>query len=118
MSINDPTKMLYSTRFNTLKIIAQDTTSVTIAGSATSTIPLHTHGLGYVPRARVWYQPVSGQIWPLSPNQFLKLGGGTGTVLNVIGHSILTASTLSVRLTNQTGTSKTVTVYWRIYIDG
>jgi hypothetical protein len=109
--------MLFSTRFNLLKIVAQGVTNVTVAGSTTADTALVTHGLSYVPRARMWFEPVAGQIWPMSPTQFIKTGGGTGTVLTVFGNYFLTSSALFVRLENVSGSPVTIPVDWRVYAD-
>jgi hypothetical protein len=114
--INDPTKLVLSTRYNIQKIYLEGTTDVTVSGSSPTLYTLASHSLGYIPTARVFYVPVADQLWPLSPNQYSKSGGGTGTVLTIFGSPVLTTTNLNIRMVNA-GADQTITFYWRIYID-
>ncbi len=113
--------ILFSSRFNLLKIYDSDTTDVSVATILPPFDPsldyiLATHGLGYVPRARVWYEPVAGEIWPMTDKQFSNSDGGPGTTLSLLGSYYLTSSGLYVRIRyNSTAGSKRF--YWRIYAD-
>ena len=122
MSINQ-TNILFSTRFNFLKILEDYSSSTTI--TVPTIIPpfdapaeylLVTHSLGYAPRARVWYEPISGQLWPMSTEQYSNTDGGPGTPLNVTGDFYLTTSGLYVRVVN-VGSPADVKFYWRLYAD-
>jgi hypothetical protein len=114
--ISDPTKILFSTRYNFQKIYMEGTVDVLISGSTAALYTLATHSLGYIPTARVFYIPVSGQLWPLSPNQYTLNDGGTGTQLSIFGSPVLTTSALKVRMKN-VGADATKTFYYRIYLD-
>lgn len=119
MAIND-SNVIFSTRYNFLKIYLNDTVDVAIASitppfDSPISYLLTTHSLGYVPRAKVWYEPVSGQVWPMSDKQYSSAGGGSGTSLGTIGDYYLTSSGLYVRITNSS--ASTVTFYYRIYAD-
>lgn len=121
MSISNPENVLFSTRYNLLKIYDQGTTTHTIPtitppSDAPSELLLATHSLGYVPRARVWYVPISGQLWPMSNEQYSNSDGGPGTTLSVTGDYYLTTSGLYVRVINP-GSSASIIFYWRIYAD-
>lgn len=116
----DETKMLLSTRFNILKIYENGSDTVSVATITPPIDPpidylLSTHGLGYIPRARVWYEPVAGQIWPMSPLQFNNADGGPGTALTTLGVYYLTSSGLYVRIRTSPGAN--INFYWRIYLD-
>lgn len=115
--INDPTKIIFSTRYNFQKIYMEGTVIVSVAATVAYTeYTLVTHSLGYIPTARVFYIPVSGQLWPLSPNQYSNADGGPGTTLEITGSPIMTSSVLKVSLSNQGGAAD-VTFYYRIYLD-
>jgi hypothetical protein len=117
----DETKVLLSTRFNILKIYDNGSTVVNVASIVPPFDPpvdylLTTHNLGYVPRARVWYEPVAGQIWPMSDKQYDNSDGGPGTSLTTLGSFYLTTTGLYVRIRfNNTGGN--FTFYWRVYLD-
>ena len=124
MAINDDSKMLLSTRYNMLKIYANGSTTVSVGastydGTTFRYIPdsylLYTHSLGYIPRARVWYEPVSGQLWPISPNQYDNTDGGSGTPLSVTGMFYLTTTGLYISITSPSATS--MNFRFRIYLD-
>jgi hypothetical protein len=116
--ITDPSKLIFSTRFNFQKIVYDDEVTISIPSSITPTVfTLFVHGLGYIPTARVFYTPVSGQLWPLSPNQYQSTGGGSGTTLNIYGNLRLTTNELQARLVNSSGSSQNVTFKYRIYVD-
>lgn len=121
MSVN-ATNTIFSTRFNFLKIFTEGNGTFSVApGVFFPTDPpveilLATHNLGYVPRGRVWYEPIAGQLWPLSPQQYSNSDGGPGTTLTVTGDFYLTSTQLYVRMANP-GIAKNITFYWRIYAD-
>lgn len=122
MPVSDPTKLLWSTSQNLQKIYlnSSQTVSVPVSGGP-PVIPTDvltvTHGLGYVPTARVFYEPVSGELWPISPNQYSNADGGPGTTLDVFGRFYLTTTTLIVSLANLGATAVDIPIYYRIYAD-
>lgn len=115
--LNDPTKIVLSTRRNLQKIYLNDSITLSIALSFSPVeYTLVTHNLGYVPTVRVFYVPVSGQLWPLSPSQYSKANGGTGTILPIYGSPVVTDTELKVRVVRP-GIAINVQFYYRIYID-
>lgn len=108
---------LFSTRYNLQKIYMEGTTTVNIPILAPATVyNLVDHDLGYIPTARVFYIPVTGQLWPISPHQYSSAGGGSGTTISRFGSPVLTSTSLGVRIRN-TGAAADITFYWRIYLD-
>ncbi len=115
--INDPTKLILSTRYNFQKIYLNDSVVISVANVVPFTeYSLVVHGLGYIPTVRVFYEPVAGQLWPLSPGQYSNLNGGTGTPLNITGGVVVDNNEVRVRLSNASSTAD-VRFYYRIYID-
>lgn len=114
--INDPSKVVFSTRYNIQKRYLDGTETISVTGSTTAEYSLITHSLGYIPTVRVFYKPVAGQLWPLSPHQYSSAGGGSGTSLNVTGSVIVTTSEVKLVLTNG-GSTTNVDFTYRIYVD-
>lgn len=116
MSITDPTKFKLTTRYNIQKKYVDFTTTVNVSGATLTEYTLYTHGLGYIPTARVFYEPVSGQLWPVTREQYATSGGGSGTQLNVTGDIVITSTQIIARLVNA-GAAADVTFTGRIYVD-
>lgn len=115
-----PTNAIFSTRYNFLKIYDNNSGTFGVPntpGSTPTTVLLTTHGLGYIPRIKVWYVPVSGQLWPLVRDQYDKSGGGTGTILSLIGGARADTTILYADMFNLTGSTQNIVFYWRIYLD-
>lgn len=125
MAITDDTKLLLSTRHNLLKEYSKGSGTHNIASNFNIstfsydpvTVLLATHGLGYIPRARVWYEAISGQVWPLSLDQMDNSDGGPGSILYTVGSAYLTTTGLYVRMTNNSGSAADFKFYWKIYLD-
>lgn len=122
----DQTKTIFSTRYNFLKIFVNDNTTILVADSFNpitfeddvATYLLYAHNLGYIPRARVSYEPVNGQLWPMTgTEQFSNSNGGSGTELEVFGTYHLTTTGLYVDMLNVSGSAKNIPFYYRIYLD-
>jgi len=115
------TDFLLSTDQNIQKIALNSSMTVSVPVSSgppvTYAATTITHGLGDIPTARVFYEPISGQLWPLSPNQYSNSDGGPGTTLDVFGRYYLTTTTLVVELANLGGSPANVTIYYRVYVD-
>lgn len=111
-----PDNVILSTRYNFLKIYLNGQVSIAISATTPTDYLVATHSLGYIPRARVWYEPVAGQVWPMASEQYAATTGGTGTTLPIIGDFYLTSSGLYVHI--QLATAATILVYYRIYADG
>src|ERR1044071_10021212 len=98
-----PDNVIFSSRYNFFKIYINGSGGMTVpaAGIGTpATVLLATHSLGYVHRARVWYEPISGELWPLSKEQYGNGDGGPGTAITTIGDFYLTTSALYARITS------------------
>lgn len=116
--INDPTKIIFSSRYNFQKVYLEGTATLSLVSSLTPTeYTLATHSLGYIPTARVFYVPVTGELWPLSPLQYSNIDGGVGTMLQIYGSPVMTSSLLKVRMVNASGAPADVVFYYRIYLD-
>lgn len=114
---------IFSTQYSLPKIYLDDQDTLAVAVSSggpppsPSDLPLATHDLGFVPNVRVWYEPVSGELWPLSPNQYSNLDGGSGTMLDVFGRAYATTTELRVELYNFGASEASVPVHYRVYCD-
>lgn len=64
-----PTNVILSTRYNLLKILDDDSDTFSVPSGAQSVL-LATHNLGYIPRAKAWFEPIAGQLWPLVRYQY------------------------------------------------
>lgn len=121
----DRTKILFSTSFNLLKIAANDSATLSIPDTFNpstfkydiNTQLLFTHNLGYIPRARVFYEPAGGQVWPIALDQFDNSNGGPGTTLPVFGTYHLTTTGLYVDVKNVSGITAAVKFYYRVYYE-
>lgn len=119
MSINDNTdKVNFSSTFNYQKIASEGRQIVQVPFT-TDTLVTIPHNLGYVPTAKVWYEPyfnseASQEIWPLTGFQY---GDLINTLLNTIGHAYLDETNLYIVLYDTTGITVGIPIYWRIYYD-
>lgn len=117
MAVTDNySKILFSSLFNYQKeaIVGSGNFALAALSNTTITIP---HNLGYVPTARVWYEPYfnsapSNQIWPLAGYQYGDLASNT---LNHVGYAYLDSTNLYIVINSSTAV--TIPVYWRIYYD-
>lgn len=120
------TQAEFASPFNYQKIATQGTADVSISafGTTTFTIP---HELGYVPTARVWFEPVAsngstdaptGEVWPLTSYEY-------GDILNPVvtffletgGYAYLDTVNLYIVLSDNSGSATSIPVYYRIYYD-
>jgi hypothetical protein len=112
---------LFNTDYNYQKVYLDGSTTVSVPDSGgpppVPTTYTVVHGLGYIPTARVFYEPVSGQIWPASKWQYPNTGGGSGAPLDTTVSCYLTTTSLVFSIINTSGSTKNVPVYWRIYVD-
>lgn len=113
-----PNNVIFSTRYNFLKIYANDSGLIAIpstSSTAPNSVLIATHNLGYIPRARVWYEPIPGEVWPMNRGQYSNNDGGPGTTLTTLGNYYLTTTGLYARIYSSPG--GTFKFYWRIYLD-
>jgi hypothetical protein len=107
--ITDPTKMLFSVRENLPKIYINSSQDIVVPTSGGPPITYDptviTHNLGYVPTARVFYEPTPGEVWPLNDK-----------INTIFGRYYLTSTTLVVEMANL-GAPAAVKIYYRIYLD-
>lgn len=112
MAISDPTKILFSTSNSVQKILFNDSMTITVpvdSGAVPivyTTFLLVTHGLGYIPKGRVYIDYPTGQLWPLQADS---------NVVPIFGRYYFTTNTLVADLTNFTGSSQDVRIYYRVY---
>lgn len=118
VSVTRPTGegLLFSTKYSLPKIYLDDEITISVPNGS-SDQPIVTHDLGFVPNARIWYEPVSGELWPLSPIQYSNFDGGPGTILYVTGRAYVTTTELRVELNNGSGSASDVKFHYRVYAD-
>lgn len=108
----------FSTGFNYQKIAFKDSDTVTVPNNtpnySTHTI---THGLGYIPSVRVWYDPELGRRFPISEEAYVDDVGLTSEVNDVVARAYLTTTTLVIQFRNASGSDKDITYWYRIYYD-
>lgn len=122
----DYSKVLFSSGLNYQKIAAQGTTIASVPFTTPTTITI-AHDLGYVPTAKVWYEPyvyqsgsyqASDQIWPLAGFQFGDIVEASPTFdLATIGYTYLDETNLYVVLTDASGSTVDIPIHYRIYYD-
>ena len=117
MALND-SQTFFASNFNYQKIAFE--------GSATQSIPNNSpnfetitidHNLGYIPSAKVWYDPALGRRMPLSLQQYQDDGFAVNYTNLTTGRAYLTTTQLVIQFTNASGSSKNVTYWYRIYYD-
>lgn len=107
------TGFILSTDHNIQKVYIDNTGVATVPISGFppdiySTVMTISHGLGYIPNVRMWYEPVAGQIWPLTP---------AGSDLLIFGRYYVTTTDVVVELANLSAVQASVPLHWRIYLD-
>lgn len=111
---------LFNTDYNYQKIYLDGSTTVSVpnSGGPPPVPTTHTvvHGLGYIPTARVYFEPVSGQLWPVTKWQY-DAGTGSGSTLFVTASCYLTTTSLVFSIINTSGSTQSVPLHWRIYVD-
>ncbi len=105
---------LFNTDLNNQKVFYDETVTLNIGSPTFSASFTVDHNLGYLPAARVWYEPIAGKWYPLSTRQYND--GADFTFLGPIGEFFITTSQLTVNIRN-TGSDPTVQVRIRIYLD-
>lgn len=112
ISRNTPKPVLFDSRLNFQKIYDQDVRNVDIGASATTTI---IHPLGYIPNAKVFFESMPGQVWPLS------FGGLSNPYLyddTQLQCSLkITSSNIQITTDPPFGATGTRRVWYRIYMD-
>lgn len=99
-----------------MKIYENSSNTFSVPNGASSVL-LTTHSLGYIPRAKVWFEPIAGQLWPLVRYQYSNSDGGPGTTLQITGSLRITSSAIYAEISNATGSTADVPIYWRVYLD-
>ena len=89
--------------------------TISLPSSATYVDTLVTHGLSYIPSARVWYEPSPGKWYPLSLVQMQD--GVLLDAIQISGSYSLSTSDLIISLVNLSGSAKDVNVWARVYLD-
>lgn len=124
--LNTLTDTNFNTGYNYQKIFSEDMGTFSIPSQAWSgspsfapapyteiTIP---HNLGYVPMARVYYSQV-GYTSPF-PNILRNTSAGD-SIFNTVGDYysavVLDTTNMYLRVFNNSGSTRNITFYWRIY---
>lgn len=119
----DDSKVQFSTAFNYQKIADKspkggETVSATASWPSYTTIKTVSHNLGYIPSVRVWYDPQIGRRFPVSIEQYTDDDFSTHYT-NQVGIRVrLTSTQLIIQAGNASGSTKNVTLWWRVYYDG
>ena len=108
------TKFLLNTDQNIQKQFINTQVAVSVPGSYSYVDHEITHNFGYIPSARVWYEPIDGQWYPLALTQLQQ---GTSDSLKFVGTFTLSTTKLTVSLVNFSGTTKSINILARIYYD-
>lgn len=99
----------FATGYNYQKLAAKDSVTYNLAaGTHNRTI---THNLNRICSVRVWYDPGTGRRFPAFNQPWQITENSTVGV-----RSYLTLNTLEVRIFNS-GSTKDITIYYRIYYD-
>lgn len=103
---------VFNSDFNYQKVLANEITSLSVPISgATYT---YSHGLGYIPSARVWVEGKTGKWFPAS-NVQLQDHFTSGADFTATYY--LTTTQLIVNLYNSSGSTATVNFVARVYLD-
>lgn len=108
------TDFIFSTDYNYQKTAINKQDTVDIAGSSTGTLTI-SHDLGYIPSARVWYDPNDDGTW--YPLANVQLADTFTNTLNTTGSYYLTTSDIVVSLSNSTVSAVSIPVIVRVYYD-
>lgn len=105
---------LLNTDYNNQKILANGFVTLNIGSPNFGDTFTLAHNLGYIPAARVWYEPKPGQWMPLSVRQYTQ--GTPFDYYEITGQFYLTTTDLVVNIRNA-GIASTVRVWLRVYLD-
>jgi len=114
--VSTPTNVIVSTRYNFLKIYENNSSAFSVP-TGRNDVLLTTHSLGYIPRVKAWYVPISGQVWPLVRDPYSNSDGGPGTTLSIFGGLRITSSAVYADMSNSSGSPQNVAFYWKVYLD-
>lgn len=113
-------ELAFDSRVNYQKIFINDSVNLTVANPNSATTIAISHGLGYIPNVRVWFlngnneistavsDAVGSNIYPLTSAYTQRAVVYTVNASNLV-------LTFSRGVT--TGTTRTTTIYYRIYLD-
>lgn len=106
---------LLSTDQNIQKEYINQMYTVSVPGTFSYVDTVIAHDLGYVPAARVWYEPIAGRWYPLTLTQLQD--GTSGDFLNFTGTFSLSTTAITVSLANFSGSTADVNIWVRVYLD-
>lgn len=106
---------LLSTDFNLQKEYINTPFSMAVPGDFSYHTQEVPHNLGYIPSARVWYEPRAGEWYPLTLMQLSD--SSSGSFVPSAGYYTLSTTSLYVSIANFTGSSSSVNVIARVYLD-
>lgn len=105
----------FDTRSNYQKVFIQDSTTVT-AVAASDVVTSIDHDLGYTPNAKVFFESISGEVWP-------QIAGGSGDFWlydassQTECYAIITNTQLNIACTFPFLSAHDTKVWYRIYLD-
>lgn len=114
-------ELVFDTRDNYQKIYLDDSVTLSVANPNTSTSTTISHNLGYHPNVRVWFTTASGYIsTAVSDAAASALNFLNSEYTNRACHYKTTTTGLVLTLYRgvTVGTTRTATIYYRIYLDG
>lgn len=113
----DETKIGFWTGANYLKRLttAQSSQAYSLGAGATSTITVN-HNLGHIPGDWHVGLEISGTIWS-NTQPWNGMDGAGGTQTAVSFDTWTTDNVLTITLFNPTGSTKSGTVYWTVFMD-
>lgn len=101
---------IFDTSFNYMKIAEKGTRTDSIPNATPTTVVI-SHGLGYIPSVRVWFDPAAGKKFPIGTGLYSTHANNTSATV------YLTTSSLVITYSNTSGSSKDVITYYRIYYE-
>jgi hypothetical protein len=111
---------IFTTDYNYQKVANEGSYTVSCPNASGPTdVTTHTvaHDLGEITSVRAWYDPASGRRFPISLSQYLDDSTFISEVSLVTVYAYLTTSSLVFNVRNTSGSTKAVTLYWKVYYD-
>lgn len=105
---------LLNTDLNNQKILLNTQQTLDVGSPGYEGTYSYDHNLGYIPSARVWYEPVSGRWYPITIRQYndsVSFG-----FLELLGDYSITTTSITVRVRNL-GVGSSCNVWVRLYLD-
>lgn len=114
-------ELTFDSRLNYQKIYLEGSVNLSVANPSTRTSTTITHNLGYIPNVRVWFLNGDGKIsTAVSDAAGSNLYPLTAAYTQQSCYYMANSTTLTITYARgvTTGTTRSTTVYYRIYLDG